>query len=536
MSLTAARKRLLEDFEFWAKHCCRIRSETGEIVPFLLNPVQKRFISEVLHQLKTVGYVRMVILKARQQGFSTCIAALQYWWCSQHGGQHGLVMAHEADSTKNLFGMYKRFHENVPEIMRPSTKYANVTELFFDKLDTQIRVATAGSRGVARGDTLQFAHLSEVAFWPQAFAAQNFKGLYQAVPRLPNTFCFVESTANGMTGQYRELWNEACSGESEFQPFFSGWFEKPTYREPAPADFTPTEDEKALAAEYSLDNDQLFWRRGKILTNGPEWFKQEYPAFPDEAFLNTGRPVFNLTWVAERLKKKVAPVKRMTVFNGKVEEHEQGELLVYVDYPEIDGRGQATGRRSIVSPKQTYVIGADVGMGVRGGDYSVAQILDGNKRQVAVWRARVHPDAFVKILTTLGYYYNTALIAPERNNHGLLTCVGLRDAQYPLIYTDVGEGALEDKDTILIGHLTTEKTKPFIIDELRAADREKSIQIYDNETLKEMLTYVVTESGRMEAEAGEHDDCVMSLAIANHIHEGQWEPVEFSDEHYAVAL
>ena len=47
-----------------------------------------------------------------------------------------------------------------------------------------------------------------------------------------------------------------------------------------------------------------------------------------------------------------------------------------------------------------------------------------------------------------------------------------------------------------------------------------------------MLTYIVTESGAMEAEASCFDDCVMSLALANHIHEGAWEPVEPMDELY----
>jgi hypothetical protein len=47
-----------------------------------------------------------------------------------------------------------------------------------------------------------------------------------------------------------------------------------------------------------------------------------------------------------------------------------------------------------------------------------------------------------------------------------------------------------------------------------------------------MLTYIVTQSGGMEAEAGCFDDCVMSLALANHIHEGAWEPIEAVDDYY----
>jgi hypothetical protein len=462
----------------------------------------------------------MVVLKARQQGLSTVIHAFLYWWLSQHSAQKCLVMAHEADSTTTLFDMYKRTHDNMPEMLKPSTRYSSRSELTFDKLDTALRVATAGGRGVARGETLQASHLSEVAFWPMAFAATNFNGLIQAVPEVDNTFVFVESTANGMTGKFRELWVGAVKGENSYFPFFAGFNETDEYREQAPEGFARTPDEDKLAAEYDLDDDQLYWRRRKIGANGLELFKQEYPLNADEAFLNTGRPVFHPDYLHERLKQSIKPIKLMAVEEGSVREHPAGELKVY---HELEASG-------------TYCIGADVGMGIRNGDPSVAQVLDGQKRQVAVWRGLVHPDYFAKILVALGYYYNTALIAPERNNHGILTCVHLRDLSYNNIYTDVTEGALDDKDTINIGFLTTERTKPLIIDELRAAERDRSIDISDETTLREMLSYIVTESGRMEAEAGAHDDTVMALAIANHIHEGRWVPVNVPDDAYVNAI
>jgi hypothetical protein len=347
------------------------------------------------------------------------------------------------------------------------------------------------------------------------------------VPEVDNTFVFVESTAQGMTGKFRELWVAAVDGSNGYCPFFSAWYETKEYRKEAPADFQRTPSEEELAVEHGLDNDQLYWRRMKIGEKGAELFRQEYPATADEAFLTTGRPIFDPEYVQERLRDPQQPLKRMMVTLGKVEEHPVGELLVYHD------RDQS----------ETYVIGADVGMGIRGGvngkkdgDPSVAQVLDSKMRQVAVWRGIIHPDAFSDVLVAMGYHFNTAMIAPERNNHGILTCVKLRDSQYPLIYTDVTEGALDDRDTILIGHLTNEKTKPLIIDKLRAFDRDKTIEVNDPTTLREMLTFVVTETGKMEAEHGQHDDTVMALAIASHIHEGRWDPIVVSDEHYASAV
>jgi hypothetical protein len=523
----AIRRRLRDDFAFYARHCVKIRTKQGTIVPLVLNRVQERFVAAITRQMKATGRARFVVLKARQQGLSTVISAWQYWWLSQHSAQKGLVMAHEADSTTTLFDLYTRVHDNVPEWVRPSTKYQSRNYLFFDRLDSALRVATAGGRGVARGETLTVAHLSEVAFWPVAFAIANFNGLIQAVPDEPGTAVFLESTANGMTGKFREMWVKATTGENGYEPFFSAWFESPEYSKTAPDDFERTPDEKALVADVlerdgvSLSDDQLYWRRLKIGESSHELFRQEYPSYADEAFLSTGRPVFDPDQIVARLAKLPQPVSRMLVTDGSVTDNAAGELLVY--HPR--------------DPKERYVIGADVGMGVRNGDRSCAQILDSKLRQVAVWRGLVHPDYFGVILNTLGYHYNTALICAERNNHGLLTCTKLRDLNYPDLWTEQIEGTLEDgKDTIKLGFFTSEASKPLIIDKLRAVERDKSIEINDETTLREMQTFIVTESGKLEAEDGCHDDTVIALAIANHVHEGTWVPVAVSDAFYSKAI
>jgi hypothetical protein len=524
--LLATRKRLFEDFEYYARHCIKIRTKQGTIAPLVFNEVQKRFAKAIVDQMTTRGYVRMVVLKARQQGLSTVITAWQYWWVSQRKAQKGLVMAHEADATTSLFDMYKRAHDNAPDAVRPHHKYSSRTELSFDILDSSLRIATAGGRGVARGETLTVTHLSEVAFWPPAFAATNFNGLIQAVPDEPGTAVYIESTANGMSGKFREQWVGATNGSTGYVPFFSAWYESPEYATQAPDDFEPTHEEIELIAAYKLTNAQLIWRRRKIATSGIDLFQQEYPATPDEAFISTGRPVFNPDYLQQRLRNPKTPIKRMAVEDtgqelGILKEHSRGELLVYAE----------------VDPKETYVIGADVGMGLRGGDASCAQVLDSQMRQVAVWHGTIHPDKFAEVLATLGYHYHTGLIAVERNNHGLVTAIKLRDMQYPHLYTERPEGTLDvDRDSIALGFFSSERTKPLIIDALRASDREREITINDTRTLTEMLSFVVTESGKMEAEQGSHDDCVTALAIARYVHDGVWKPVVFGDEFYTRAV
>ena len=201
--------------------------------------------------------------------------------------------------------------------------------------------------------------------------------------------------------------------------------------------------------------------------------------------------------------------------------HPRGELFVY---HELDA-------------KQRYYIGADVAMGVAKGDFSVAQILDRQKRRVAMWRGHIHPDRYADVLHALGMRYNEARVVVENNNHGLVTAIRLgRDLAYPDIYTAVGEGQLNDKDSFIIGFNTNSKTKPLIIDNLRASMREEEISLLDVTTLQEMKAFIVTESGKMQAEVGVHDDCVMSLALANHIHDGKFEPIIVTDDYYVTAI
>jgi hypothetical protein len=532
--LLRTRKRLLEDFAFWAKHSYKIRTKSGEIVPLELNRVQQRFLtSHIIPQLQTVGYVRSIVLKGRQQGLSTVISAFIYWYVSQHKGQKATIIAHQADSTDTLFNMYKRGHENMPEAVKPATKFSNKRELVFRDLDSGLQVDTAGGKGIARGETFQQMHLSEVAFWPSTFAKENFNGLIQALPNAPGTACFVESTANGMSGAFYDLWNGAVKAENGYFPFFSAWFESAEYRETPPPGFTRLPDEIDLAEKYDLDDAQLYWRRRKISATGLDLFKQEYPCTPEEAFITSGRPVFNQEFVHALLSKAHTPIERRAVeqvadAKGTVDwrciEHPRGELLVY--------------RK--LDPNETYYIGADVAVGIKDpqkSDWCVAQVLDSQKRQAAVWRGQVSPDYFARVLSTIGYYYNIAMVAPERNGHGLLVCVRLhKDYYYPNVFTDVREGELADRESLNIGFQTNVSSKPLIIDKLRGEVNSREIAIYDQTTLQEMLSFVVTESGKMQAEDGCFDDAVMALAIANHIHEGKFTPIVVTDDYYVTAI
>lgn len=523
------RRRLLEDFGFYAPNVLKIRTKESTIVSFGFNEAQRRLAEIVDRQRRETGKVRVIILKARQMGLSTYVGGRLFFKVSQNPGRKALVVTHKADSTRALFDMTKRFYKECPAAVKPSTKYSSRKELFFDILDSGYMVATAGGEDIGRGETITEAHLSELAFWPATSAQDNFSGLMDAIPNQPGTEIYIESTANGVSGLFYDQWQQAMNGSSGFIPVFLPWFIERGYREPVPPDFERSPEEIELAAEHGLDNEQLMFRRRKIAEKGRDLFQQEYPSTAEEAFLTTGRPVFNPVQInrASTLARKRFGAPLVT---GGMWEPKERRALEGSDWT-LNARGDL----SIFynrDPAQTYYIGADVGMGVRR-DWSVAQVLDAEKRQVAVFRGQVDPDYYATVLKHLGEYYNQAFIIVESNNHGILTCNRLgKDFEYPNFYTEVSYDKLTDLETVRLGFNTNVKSKPFIIDKLRAEVRDEILELNDYVTIEEMRSYIVTEEGKMEAERGLHDDCVMSLALANHVHEGSFTPIMNRDEWY----
>lgn len=516
-ALKAIRLRLRDDFPYYAQKALKIRTKDAKIAPLKLNAAQEILQDAIQRQLAEKGRIRIIILKGRQQGLSTMVGGFLYHQVSQSRAKKAIVVTHKSDSTTALFNMTKRYHENVPEILKPSTSYSSRKELVFDKLDSSYMVATAGGEGIARGETITHAHLSELAFWKESIARENLNGLLQSIPEVEGTAIFIESTANGVTGPFYEMWKGAVAGENGYMPVFIPWFLQPEYRTKVPSGFTRTPEEEDLAEKYGLDDEQLYWRRLKVNQNGIDMFRQEYPCEPDEAFLTTGRPVFEPEAIVNRMAQCDGPLHRLGLILDRWEPHPGGELLVYREH----------------DPGETYYIGADVAMGVRGGDYSVAQVLDSSKRQVATWRGHVHPDYYAEVLHRLGMFFNEAKIAVESNNHGLLTVNLLyKQWHYPNVFTKVVEDKITDVDTPQLGFRTDTKTKPMIVDDLRASLRVGELELNDKTTMQEMLTFVVKESGKLEAEEGNHDDCVMALAIANHIHDGVWKPIKVTRDFY----
>jgi len=297
-------RKLQTDTPFFIENVLKIKSKSGDIIPFKLNKAQKYIHEQLEKQLHTQGCVRALIIKGRQQGASTYISARFYHKVTRKRGKNVFILSHEAQTTEKLFDMVDTFQKHSPPALKPATDTHNRRKLSFSQLDSTYNVGTAGNEDVGRGGTLQYFHGSEVAFWEKTDGIET--GIMQSVAYLPDTEMILESTANGMSGMFFEKISSALEGLGDYIVIFTPWFWSDEYRRPVPADFSPTTHEQDLMTLHDLDGQQIYWRRKKIEDFKSEWkFKQEYPCTIMEAFITSGNGFFDIEKVEAAMARKI---------------------------------------------------------------------------------------------------------------------------------------------------------------------------------------------------------------------------------------
>lgn len=496
----------------YIESCLKIKTKSGTVVPFRLNDAQRKLYAVAKRQQDAGKPVRLIILKARQLGFSTLTEGLIFHACATRRNVNALIVAHREDATANLFRMSKLFYDELPAPVKPMLRASNAQELVFENpsklrserearpgLRSRIRCATAGGRGIGRSDTLQCVHLSEYAFWPDGAdgKASTLAGILQAVPSLPGTMVVIESTANGFE-DFKERWDAAVAGENDFEPVFFAWFENPDYSMPVVPGTEWTPEERDLKAAYQLTDGQLQWRRWCIANNcggSLDMFRQEYPASPGEAFLHSGTGVFDNEQIVLRLERLPEPAGRGEFTDGEWTESETGAITLY----ELPEEGVP------------YVLGGDTAG--EGSDYFTAIVIDNVSGRIAAkLRQKYSEPEYVRQIYALGRFYNDALVAIE-TNFSTYPVMKLQEMEYPNQYSREREDTYTRQMRKSYGFRTDRQSRPRAIANLVEVFSSHPEWFTDRELLEEMLTFCYNEDHRPEALAGKHDDLVMGAAI-----------------------
>src|SRR5258706_11133772 len=137
----------------------RIRDKNRRLLPLIANPAQREY--EQSRKQKNI------VLKARQLGITTYVAARFFLQTITHPGTLSVQVAHDQESAEEIFKVVHRFWENLPKDVRRKgalrTSRANICQLVFPDIDSEYRVETAGDPNAGRGLTIHNLHWSEGA-------------------------------------------------------------------------------------------------------------------------------------------------------------------------------------------------------------------------------------------------------------------------------------------------------------------------------------------------------------------------------------
>jgi len=522
--------RLRFDHAGFCKQTLEIRNKSGKQVPLVLTPGQVKLTTAIEHQERLGLPIRVRCLKAGQVHMSMGACSHVLRRTAFTPGTHAKVYAHLFEATRNLYDYFTQFLANykpffglaMPKVARTNQdhiiEFANHSSIEFGSAET--------SRG-GRSRPFKVLELSETAFWRRAEDLRT--GLLARVPDDPDTLIIDESTANGASGSFYRGWMEAMdpSSTSGWIGVFVAWWELPEYsRELAdPAVFQRSlyKEEWEIRNRYNLTLGQMAWRRWAIQTTCEgdiNRFHQEFPACPEEAFVASGRTVFDMKALERQPLVSEALV-------GDLCEENTGIRVEVQFNPRQDGHGPVSLWKR-PEKRHFYLVSTDAAKGIdvsdratsADPDYAVAHVFDtATCEQVAMIRDRIEPSKFGEMVVATAKWYNWAYIAPDADGPAVAMIEAILRSQYPLELIYNRQRDPDDRRPLLlqdIGFLTTTVTKPQAIASLSRALREMTVLIRDKTTRAELRTFVTWPNGKQAASQGNHDDCVMALAVGVH--------------------
>ena len=568
--------RIKHDFQYWAAaHVFIKRKGGGDDIRFVLNNPQTTLIEEFENQRKTFGYIRTILLKARQWGGSTATQIYMLWWQLVHEvGLNSLIIGHVKDASNEVKDMCQRllkhyhtwllhplgesFDENEPKLVGVNAS-PNINRI--PQRNCKVKIGTAEKPDSCRGGDYNLVHCTEVGLWKKTDGKSPediVRSACSGVLLKPYTMIVYESTANGTGNFFHKEWVDAKKKDSQFKPLFIPWYVIEQYE-------LPVEDHTAFAQmlidnkdnEYAPSDREepgkyLFWlwEQGATL-EAIRWyieerkkyrdhadFAAEYPSDDIEAFAHSGDIVFDRYAVSQIAANCRAPravgelsAKMMSGDEALVDVHfthdETGRLEIW-EFPEYDAECYAEHR---------YLTVVDIGGRSNKADYSVITVFDrifqsegGIPSVVAQWYGHDDMDRIAWRAAQIAQYYSEALLVIESNTietHDRERSVDGDQSLYLLnqikdVYTNLYERE-QSEDEIRMqapkkyGFHTNVATKPIIISNLIQIARDGLYTERDERVIAEYNQYERKPNGAFGAVAGAHDDLLMTRAIGLYI-------------------
>lgn len=531
-------EQILKGFGNHSQFCdhLQIRNKDGLAVPYRNSAAGQKLNRSIRKQEQAGKPVRQVCLKASQVWMSSSSATEIFRRVPFFPGRRALVLADSQGHADLVFEYYtqyiKSYSDNpygsewnaaveLPRLIKDTDQHLRWEN------GSSILVGTANNVDIGRSAPYNWAHLSEAAFYRDMPALMT--GLMQRIPRSPDSGVIVESTANGMGGGFYDLCQLAMDPrkDSGWAFVFFAWWEHPEYfirfeSDEAKLKFQAslTREERTDQNAYALTIEQLNWRRWAIESNCEgrlDRFKQEFPANPQEAFLVSGRTIFDMQALSRMPVIQKPTYGKLDVFSTGIE-----KKVAFIE--DEGGRGELAIFK-LPEPGKHYIIGVDHAEGIDPGaktghsdpDYCCAQVLDVDTgEQVAKLKERYEPSPWADRVYWLARFYNWAFLSPEQKAVGKAVIGELLKIEggYPVELIYSAERDPSDRRPAMLqelGYDTNTVLRPVLVSALERAIREMAIRIHDPGTLQECRQFVRKANGREEGIT--HDDEVFALAL-----------------------
>lgn len=475
-------------------HLYKIVNKEKESVVFKLNEWQTKLYKLEKKLLELYWVIRLLILKARQIWFTTykCIDNLDRALFMEN--QNIVITAHTEWKQKEIFiDIVKYAYEQIPDKIilqdwsvwkKPVAYYDSANQLFFKERNSKISVAMD-----SRSGTKSALHVTEI--WFSKNAEDMMTGTIPAMPKkAPMT---IETTANGIWWVWAYLyllWQQNYPEANSFHPFFYPWFEHSDYRTPLlPWEVLVIPDDIKHINNLPIDDEQKKWyiqMYHALSTWGRNMVLQEYPSTPEEAFLTTGNPFFNVSIV--KSLKKIAYTEDLMY----------KDIRIYA--PTVEN--------------WTYLYWVDTSEWWIKGDPSSVQVRDRNMNLMASFRWFVPADELCKVIDRLWTLWYKGVIWVERNNTWIWTLVEAKKyIWYDNLYYERTVDKITNTATKHYWFNTNKITRPLILQEMEAMLRTWLLTQFDDREIRELFTFIYNEKWKPEAQLWDHDDMIMADAI-----------------------
>ena len=398
-----------------------------------------------------------IVLKSRQMGLSTLVAAYAVWLAIFRRDKNILVIATKLKTAQNFIRKVKTAIRKVPSwLILPEITGNNKQEIQFSNGSIIQAIPTSDDAG--RSEALSLAIIDEAAF------IRNFDTIWTALYSTLSTGGrgIILSTPNGVGDKYHELYAQAELGQNVLNPIRLPW------------DAHPERDK--------------IWFENETKNMSPKQIAQELMC----DFTSSGNTYISSESLTAHRHNVQEPIEK----SGP------GSSLWIWKYPQ-------TG--------VDYVISADVARG-DAADYSAFHVIDTEKSEVvAEYKGKIRPDQFAELLYDVGKRYGNALMCPESNTFGYAVIMKLYDKGYKNLYYANPKDkydALYGNDPKLhkIGFSTQGQSRNQILTKLEEALRNNKIIIRSTRCIDELKTFVYNGT-KAQAMKGKNDDLVMALAI-----------------------